>query len=575
MRRHLPLTISQPPTVRQVKETHISAAFASTLTSDSFTPANDSLLVLVITGIPNNNGPTPTPTVTTSGLTWTQRAAYQGSGLYGVYSQIWTAPVTTGAAMTVAVNLSEQQEIFSIAVYEVTNYDTASPIGASLATGGTTRSGAWSGALSATPDPSSVIISGVYSSNTPTITLNSSWTEGYRVTSGNSLMVAMSRTGLSNTTVEIDALATSFQWAASFLEIKGKSYPGIRPDAEDARGSWVTESPSKKLIETKYQASVSSLASASFTPTNGALLVVCASAVPLANGPTVVAVSGGGLTWTEQAFVQRTDDPYGAWSGVWTAQVATGASMTVTVDCAAETQESLTFSIFEVTGHDAVSPVGGVVETYQSDTQSGNFSGTLSSTPKTSSLLLGIVTANGSSANAVSVVDPNPTWVAETYQRVSAGTHYVTISKSKHGSTSIVVNHVASIFTRAMAIIEIKSATGLHSTIDEVSYNDADYISVETVDPVSGETCKVRLSDPSVTPAEPFIVRYRYRKLNPDGVMDFRFRLLQGVTEIASWTELNVSNEFRTMEHYLTSAQFAAITDFTDLYIEVRATYTP
>jgi hypothetical protein len=50
--------------------------------------------------------------------------------------------------------------------------------------------------------------------------------------------------------------------------------------------------------------------------------------------------------------------------------------------------------------------------------------------------------------------------------------------------------------------------------------------------------------------------------------------LLQGTTQIASWTESNIDTAYVTRERVLSGGEFAAISDFTDLFLEFRANLT-
>lgn len=110
--------------------------------------------------------------------------------------------------------------------------------------------------------------------------------------------------------------------------------------------------------------------------------------------------------------------------------------------------------------------------------------------------------------------------------------------------------------------------TSLFAAIDEIISSDADYIQSNT-NPVI-DICKIRLSDPTGTPTQPFIVLYRYCKagLSTKGL---RVRLLQGTAEIASWLHNDLTEIFVVAEQTLTAAQFAAITDFTNLFLEFSA----
>lgn len=110
--------------------------------------------------------------------------------------------------------------------------------------------------------------------------------------------------------------------------------------------------------------------------------------------------------------------------------------------------------------------------------------------------------------------------------------------------------------------------TTLAPSIDEMVPNDADYIKSETSP--ANDICKISFSDPLATPAQPFIVMYRYSK-SGSAQIDLGVRLLEGTTEIAVWSHTNISTSFITAEQTLTGPQFSAIGDFANLFIEFNA----
>ena len=108
------------------------------------------------------------------------------------------------------------------------------------------------------------------------------------------------------------------------------------------------------------------------------------------------------------------------------------------------------------------------------------------------------------------------------------------------------------------------SATDLYSVLDETSADDADYIQ-SPVSPVA-EVCRIALGNPTGPASQPFTVSYRFNNLNGASLT---VRLKQGTTTIASWDE--TGSGWTTSDRTLTSPQFAAITDFTDLFVEFEA----
>lgn len=119
--------------------------------------------------------------------------------------------------------------------------------------------------------------------------------------------------------------------------------------------------------------------SASFTPANNSLLVVCVNWDEY-NTSSTHTVSGGSLTWTQR--VERNYDDSGSHAGgaaIWTAPVSTGASMTVTVTRAANGDEDnrrYSAKCYIVTGH-AASPIGANNE---GSTTANSFNATLTAT---------------------------------------------------------------------------------------------------------------------------------------------------------------------------------------------------
>lgn len=116
------------------------------------------------------------------------------------------------------------------------------------------------------------------------------------------------------------------------------------------------------------------------------------------------------------------------------------------------------------------------------------------------------------------------------------------------------------------------SGTGLYAVIDEVSVSDSDYIQSE-IKP-SSSVCTIALeagSDPGVHTGH--LVRYRYAKNAASGnAIGLTVRLMQGATEIASWTHTNISESWTTVEQTLTSTQAGNITDYSVLRLQFEAT---
>lgn len=98
----------------------------------SFTPANDSLLVAAVMCGINDAASGDADYITTGGgWTWTKRVNRTLTfATDGLIHQLWTAPVGTGASMTVtSTHTGHESYAFGIAVYAYTGYDTSTPVG--------------------------------------------------------------------------------------------------------------------------------------------------------------------------------------------------------------------------------------------------------------------------------------------------------------------------------------------------------------------------------------------------------------------------------------------------------------
>lgn len=113
----------------------------------------------------------------------------------------------------------------------------------------------------------------------------------------------------------------------------------------------------------------------------------------------------------------------------------------------------------------------------------------------------------------------------------------------------------------------------LWPSIDETVPDDADYIQ-SAQSPVN-DLCKIGLSAPPDTLTNPFNIFYRIKKDITGDQINLTVALLQGATQIASWTHANLSTAPVTVQQILTAPQLASISDFTNLFVTFDAsTYT-
>lgn len=133
-------------------------------TTASFTPSNSSLLVVAVSLGFDDAGPDTydfNPTISDSaGLTWTQRVSIASeTGGWDRGTRVWTAPVTTGASMTVSIDHgSVSVYAYAVSVVEFTGHDTTTPTGATASDAALATNGADSITLSGSPASDSVVM---------------------------------------------------------------------------------------------------------------------------------------------------------------------------------------------------------------------------------------------------------------------------------------------------------------------------------------------------------------------------------------------------------------------------------
>jgi len=114
------------------------------------------------------------------------------------------------------------------------------------------------------------------------------------------------------------------------------------------------------------------------------------------------------------------------------------------------------------------------------------------------------------------------------------------------------------------------SPTELWPMIDEATADDSDFI--QSVLTPSNDTSEVRLqtlSDPSVSTGH--VVRYRYAKDIAQGRVDLTVKLMDGVTEIASFTHSDIPAVLTQANQTLSAAQADAISNYGNLRLRFTA----
>lgn len=144
----------------------------------------------------------------------------------------------------------------------------------------------------------------------------------------------------------------------------------------------------RRLVVAQRQSGGSNtpLTTGSFTPPNNCLLVVAVSLERENGAHTGVAISDStGLTWTSHVSAVADDGVWFFDLSLWTAQVGTAASMTVTVS-ETTSNDAVHLQVFAVVGHHVQNPVGATANV--NDTTDETCAMTLSSAPKGDSLVV-------------------------------------------------------------------------------------------------------------------------------------------------------------------------------------------
>jgi hypothetical protein len=220
------------------KLTAPSAGFFGTgaFVTGSFTPANNSLLVVRIGGITAGGGAMTAAdlTIAGGGLVWTSQVASSSSPGWTYGDRIWTAEVVTGASMTITADCGAI-DIFGyvVEVEELTGYNTSGFVGGTANTTDADGDGAGAVTLSATPASTSIVFGYAQPINNGgafvTVTPGTGWTEiaenGFN---DYSTMESVKNTGLTSTsqTPWLDLAATGTPGGATLLAIEIKEAGG-------------------------------------------------------------------------------------------------------------------------------------------------------------------------------------------------------------------------------------------------------------------------------------------------------------------------------------------------------------
>lgn len=211
-------------------------------TTGSLTPPSSSLLVAAVMFI-ENNGTTTDPdgamTISGGSLGYTKRVSVTTAATnFPTWTGIYTAPVTTGASMTLTVGSGGRiSGMYAVSIVAYTGYDTSTPTGA---TGTTQQNGGVSPApnpvsltLSAAPATTSEVFAAMGADkNTAGVTPGATFTEVHQPTLNVDWgeLETEARTGSTSTTVDwVDIRSGGgalFNWTAVAVEINAAGAGG-------------------------------------------------------------------------------------------------------------------------------------------------------------------------------------------------------------------------------------------------------------------------------------------------------------------------------------------------------------
>lgn len=149
-----------------------------------------------------------------------------------------------------------------------------------------------------------------------------------------------------------------------------------------------------------------------FTPSNNSLLVVSVGGLTNGGGDvnSTTTVSGGGLTWQRIDRISQATAFAGwfAWAEIWTAEVASGASMTVTSNPSTD-QDGHYVAVLEYTGYDTSDPIGAFIAGGRQDA-TGSWTLTLNATPAAASEIAACVSVDNWIDPPIDVVTVGTGW---------------------------------------------------------------------------------------------------------------------------------------------------------------------
>ncbi len=205
-------------------------------TTGAYTPSNNSLQLACVYASGENNDALAASDIkiSTSGVTWTSQAATTTHTGYGYGVSAYTAPISTGASMTIQVDAGAfNVHRWRVEVYEYTGYNTGSPVGATAIGSDADGDVAAALTLSANPAADSDVMACLLvalTSGAGGVTPNAAWSEIFELSeTAWQVMQSQARTGSTSTSVDWDDINSGGGGTgvgAAFLAVEIKNASG-------------------------------------------------------------------------------------------------------------------------------------------------------------------------------------------------------------------------------------------------------------------------------------------------------------------------------------------------------------
>lgn len=224
-----------PTRTQRVASTSAENFGTGTYTSAAFTPSNNSLLTIVGFAIEETDTGLEGTSLTvanSAGLTCTSAAATTASPTWSYGIRVWTCPVTTGASMTVSLDAGAfNVHAYRLVVFDYTNYDTTTPVGAIIVGTDADGDGTATMTLPSAPATTSEVLAAALSgiqAGSGSMTPAAGWTEVSDATTTDwAIYQAQIRSGSTSTSVDwTDVVATGTPFGgANMLAVEIRELP--------------------------------------------------------------------------------------------------------------------------------------------------------------------------------------------------------------------------------------------------------------------------------------------------------------------------------------------------------------